>query len=140
MEIKVQNKQLDGMILFLTDLHVKGKASLGRTKLKKKLQNKQELYGEDQVDIIDIYATWTDKDSGQFQWKPEKVEEGKEVLKELKEREVEINLFDHAAYVSELREVILEFDEELSGQKADAWEELLEAFESIEDNKEENNG
>lgn len=137
MKIKVQNNQLGRIILFLKDLNLKGKASLGRTKLKKKLEKKSEVYGEDQVDIINIYATWTNREAGQYKWNPDQVEEGKEVMKALDDREVEVDLFEYSGYIEPLKKAVLDFDEEVAGDRADGWDDLVDAFENAKDNKEE---
>lgn len=132
MKITLKNKQLNGWITFLTDMSVKGKASLGRTKLKKKLVKKLETYAEDESDVIDVYADWISKDEGRYEWKEGKDDEGKDCLKALREKEIEVDLFDYAEYTSALKKAILDFDQELTGIKADAWEEMVEAFEEVE--------
>lgn len=135
MKITVKNNQLNGWVKFLSFANLKGQASLGRTKLKEKLQKLLEQYGKDEVEIIKEYAYWTDEDQGLFEWHDK--EEGPEVLKELKEKEHEINLFDYAKWSGELKKKILEYDQELDGEKADAWAQMYEQFDNEDNGKDE---
>lgn len=135
MKITVQNGQLFGMIQFLNDINLKGQASLGRTKLKEKLIKKHTTYGEDERAVIVEFADWTNEEEGTYEWKEGKAEEGKDTLKELKEKEVEVDLFDYAKWSKVLKDKILDYDGELSGIKADAWAVLVEQFDTTEEEK-----
>ncbi|MFL2071154.1 DUF1617 family protein [Marinilactibacillus psychrotolerans] len=134
MKILAKNKDLYGMIQFLNDMSVKGKASLGRTKLKDKLIKKQKEYGEDESAVAEEFGTFSDDQQTHIKWNDGQAKEGQDALQELGEKEVEVNLLDYAKWATPLKEKILNFDEEISGFKADGWAILIE---NLEEDKEE---
>ena len=121
MKITAKQKELSAMIQFLNDLNVKGKASLGRSKLKEKLAKKLDVYAKDEAAIVEEFGEYTDKNQTRFEWNEGQASEGKEALQELEGKEVEVNLLDYAKWATPLKEKILNFDEEISGVKADGW-------------------
>lgn len=129
MNVKAKNNQLNGMIQFLNEMKVKGKASLGRTKLKEKLAKKLEIFAKDEAAIVEEFGEYTDKNLSRFEWSDGQAKDGQEALEELGEQEVEVNLQDYAKWVIPLKEKILNFDEEISGVKADGWAILIENLE-----------
>lgn len=134
MNIKAKNNQLNGMIQFLNDMKVKGKASLGRTKLKEKLAKKLEIFAKDEAAIVEEFGEYTDKNLSRFEWNDGQAKDGQEALEELGEQAVEVNLQDYTKWATPLKEKILNFDEEISGVKADGWAVLIE---NLEEDKEE---
>lgn len=134
MNVKAKNNQLNGMIQFLNEMKVKGKASLGRTKLKEKLAKKLEIFAKDEAAIVEEFGEYTDKNLSRFEWNDGQAKDGQEALEELGEQEVEVNLLDYAKWATPLKEKILNFDEEISGIKADGWAVLVE---NLEEDKEE---
>lgn len=134
MKIKAKNSQLNGMILFLNEMKVKGKASLGRTKLKEKLAKKLDVFAKDEAAIVEEFGEYTDKNHTRFEWGDGQAKDGQEAMEELGEKEVEVNLQDYAKWATPLKEKLLNYDEELSGTKADGWAVLVE---NLEEDKEE---
>lgn len=64
--MEIKNEDLPKLIDFLNIMQLKGKASLGRTKLKEVLVEKHALFSEDQMMIIDEYDGWKNKDEGTY--------------------------------------------------------------------------
>ena len=59
--MKIQNRHVGPIIKFIDGINLKGRKSLGRTKLKEKLTNKNEALVKDQTAIIDEFDGWTDR-------------------------------------------------------------------------------
>ena len=73
--MKIKNGQISTIINFLDGMKLKGRQSLGRTKLKEKLTEKNELFAKDQQEIIDEYDAWMDKEKLQYKLPDEEARE-----------------------------------------------------------------
>lgn len=141
--MKIKNGQMGMVISFLDEIDFTHhrKASLGRTKLKEKLIEKNEVFGKDQQEIIDEYNAWTDKEKLQYKLPNE---EAKETMNELLNQEVDVtyNSPFRKHFVKAI-EKLLEDDEEqdteiqvkLQGQNADAFAILYEQLIEEKENK-----
>lgn len=119
--MKIQNGQINTVINFLNTMTLKGRQSLGRTKLKEKLTEKNEVFGKDQQVIIDEYDAWTDKEKLQYKLPND---EAKETMKDLLEQEVEITY--NSPFRKDFVKALEDYDGELEGQHADAYALLYE--------------
>lgn len=62
----IKNDNVLKVLNFLDDVELKGRASLGRTKLREVLLKLQEEIGNDQRNIIDEFNGWTDESAGKY--------------------------------------------------------------------------
>ena len=125
--MKIKNGQISTIINFLDGMKLKGRQSLGRTKLKEKLTKQMEVYGNDQTAVIDEFDGWTDKETGHF------TTENKELNKALNDlafEEVEITY--NTPFKKDFVELLENYEEELDGANADAYAKLYEKL--VEEN------
>jgi hypothetical protein len=126
--MKIQNKNINPTIQFLDKLNLKGRGSLGRTKLKEKLSKKNEAVTQDQIAIIDEFDGWTDKEKGQFKNTDKELNEA---INELLMQEVEVEY--NSPFRKDFVKALEEYEEDLSGSDADVYALLFE--ELIEEEK-----
>lgn len=119
--MKILNGQINSIIQFLDDLNLKGRESLGRTKLKEKLTSKNEEVTADQIEIIDEFGGWSDKDKGQFINTDTEMNEAINALL-LQESEVEYN----SPFKKDFAKALENYDGDLSGTDADMYAVLYE--------------
>ena len=126
--MKLQNKDIQPIITFLDTIKVGGRKSLGRTKLKEKLNKQMEVYGKDQTTVIDEFDGWTDKDNGYF------TKEKPEMNKALSDLAVEkFELTYNSPFKKAFVELFGNYVEELDGTNADAYAKLYEKL--VEENE-----
>src|SRR5699024_11572999 len=94
-----------------------------RTKLKQAFVKKLEEFGKDQVEIIDEFDAWKDKEKGTYHNDIDKLNEA---MKILLNDEVEIN-FD-SPFKQDLIAALENYDEELSGTNAEIFGRLYLAL------------
>lgn len=121
--MKIQNQYIPSIIKFIDSMNLKGRQSLGRTKLKEKLMVQNKVFSTDQVAIVDEFDGWTDKDKGQFT--PDN-KELNEAMNALLTAEVEIS--HDGPFHSDFVEALENYDSELSGQEADVYALLFESL------------
>jgi hypothetical protein len=119
--MNIKNGQINAIVNFLDTMTLKGRQSLGRTKLKEKLIEKNEVFGKDQQEIIDEYDAWIDKEQLQYKL-PDG--EAKETMTDLLNQEVEITY--NSPFRKDFVKAIEEYEGELDGQHADAYALLYE--------------
>lgn len=119
--MKIKNGQISTIINFLDDMKLKGRQSLGRTKLKEKLAEKNELFAKDQQAIIDEYDAWTDKENLQYKLPDE---EARDTMKDLLEQEVEITY--NSPFRKDFVKALEDYEGDLEGINADAYALLYE--------------
>lgn len=128
--MKIQNRHIPLIIKFIDNMNLKGRESLGRTKLKEKLVSQNEVINTDQVAIVDEFEGWTDKNKGQFTTANK---EQNEAMDALLTAEVEIG--HDSPFHQDFVEALENYDSELSGQEADIYALLFESL--TEENEEE---
>src|SRR5690625_500875 len=128
--MKTKNGQISTIINFLNGISLKGRKSLGRTKLKEKLTNKNEVLIKDQTAIINEFDGWTDREKGQFTTTNKEMNEA---INELLMQEIEITY--NSPFRKDFVEALENYDEDLSGNDADMYAVLYEQL--VEENKEE---
>ena len=119
--MKIKNGQISTIINFLDGMKLKGRQSLGRTKLKEKLTKQMEVYGNDQTAVIDEFDGWVDKEKGQFTTENKELNEA---LSDLALEEVEITY--NTPFKKDFVELLENYDEDLSGNNADMYAVLYE--------------
>ena len=119
--MKIKNGQISTIINFLDGMKLKGRQSLGRTKLKEKLTEKNELFAKDQQEIIDEYDAWTDKEKLQYKLPDE---EARETMNDLLNQEVEITY--NSPFRKDFVKALEDYEGDLEGINADAYALLYE--------------
>ena len=114
--MKIKNGQISTIINFLNGMKLKGRKSLGRTKLKEKLTEKNELFAKDQQEIIDEYDAWTDKEKLQYKLPDE---EARETMNDLLNQEVEITY--NSPFRKDFVKALEDYEGDLEGINADAY-------------------
>ena len=128
--MKIQNRHVEPIIKFIDGINLKGRKSLGRTKLKEKLTDKNEVLIKDQTTIIDEFDGWTDREKGQFTTTNKEMNEA---INELLTQEIEITY--NSPFGKDFVDALENYDEDLSGNDADMYAVLYEQL--VEENKEE---
>ena len=119
--MKIQNRHVEPIIKFIDGINLKGRKSLGRTKLKEKLTNKNEALVKDQTAIIDEFDGWTDREKGQFTTTNKEMNEA---INELLTQEIEITY--NSPFGKDFVDALENYDEDLSGNDADMYAVLYE--------------
>lgn len=142
MKIILANEVLAPSVNFLGTIKLKGKDSRARTKLVNLLTQQVRELQESEQELIDEYAK-TDENG-----KPEKAENGnakidpdraKEYLAEhskLMLEQVEIEGGTYVNHIDDCQKILEDYDGELEGQNAQAYDALLDAFEAAKSEKE----
>lgn len=138
MKIILANEILSPSVNFLGTVKLKGKDSRARTKLVNLLTNQVRELQESEQALIDEYAK-TDENG-----KQEKVENGnvkinpnraKEYLAEhskLMLEQVEIEGGTYVNHIDDCEKILNDYDGELEGANAQAYDDLLDAFEAAQ--------
>ena len=119
--MQVRNGELNVYVNFLNEMKLPNKASLGRTKLKQVFVKKLEEFGKDQVDIVDEFDAWKDKEKGIYHNDIDKLNEAMETLLN---DEVEVDF--KSPFKQDLITALEDYDEELSGTNAEVYANLYE--------------
>lgn len=138
MKIILANEVLAPSVNFLGTIKLKGKDSRARTKLVNLLTQQVRELQESEQELIDEYAK-TDENG-----KPEKAENGnakidpdraKEYLSEhskLMLEQVEIEGGTYVNHIDDCEKILNDYDGELEGANAQAYDALLDAFEAAQ--------
>lgn len=122
--MKIKKMYVGPLFEFINKLNLKGRASLGRTKLKGGLSKELDAISEDQAEAITEYDAWTDKEAGKY--KTDNHELNK-VVGELMNQETEV-VYD-SPFAEDFKKALEEYDEKLSGADADLYAMLYEKLE-----------
>ncbi|WP_078379165.1 DUF1617 family protein [Sutcliffiella halmapala] len=134
MIVKIKYEYVGELTDFLFNLSLKGKKSRHRTRLVNLLLDKHKQIAEEEMAIIKEFAG-TDKDG-----EPKRKENGNLDIKNVKEfKKQQEELFreefvieggDHHGMLKTVKEIIFDYDEEISGRQAVVYDHLYEAFEN----------
>ena len=119
--MQIKNGELNAYVEFLSKMKLSNKASLGRTKLKQAFVKKLEEFGKDQVEIINEFDAWKDKEEGTYHNDIDKLNEAMGILLNDK---VEINF--KSPFKQDLIIALENYNEELSGVNAEVYANLYE--------------
>lgn len=125
-----EKNELVNVISFLDKLSLKGRASIGRTKVKQALMGVMDGYTQDQTEIIDEFDAWTDKEKGQYEIKDESL---KQSLDDLGLTAVKVTL--DTPFLDDLKIALEGYDQDLSGQDADSYATLYAFLEEDLENE-----
>lgn len=141
MQVKVQYKYVIEVINFLSEISLKGKQSIHRTRFIKLLSEKLKQISEEELQLIKEF-TGTD-DNGN----PNKNEDGSFAIDDINEFKKQQNDYLSDFYVIEggdaygmiktMKGIIENYDKEVSGKEADTFEHLYTAFENSKEKGEE---
>lgn len=141
MQVKVQYKYVIEVINFLSEISLKGKQSIHRTRFIKLLSEKLKQISEEELELIKEF-TGTD-DNGN----PNKNEDGNFAIDDINEFKKQQNDYLSDFYVIEggdahgmiktMKGIIENYDKEVSGKEADTFEHLYTAFENSKEKGEE---
>ena len=119
--MQVKKGELNFYVEFLSEMKLPNKASLGRTKLKQGFIEKLEEFGKDQIEIIDEYDAWKDKEKGMYDNSNTKLTESMNMLA-LDDVQIDFK----SPFKKDLVEALENYDVELSGQNAEIYANLYE--------------
>jgi len=132
MIVKIENGRLGQAIDLLFNLSLKGKQSRHRTKFIKLLAQRLKEVEEQRIELAKEHAEKNEKgepkvSDDQFEIK-DKQAFAKDI-KELYEEELIIEGGNHQDTLNTVKEILLNCEEEFSGQQADVFDYLCEQFE-----------
>lgn len=119
--MQVKKGELSIYVDFLHEMKLKGKASIGRSKLIDVFEKPLKEYSKDQITIIDEYDGWKDKEEGIYD---NANKELKQTMNTLMNDETEIKF--NSPFKKDLAEALENYDEELSGVNAEIYANLYE--------------
>lgn len=144
--IKLKNNLMVAVFTLLKEAKLKNQASRGRNKFLKRLEEKNKEFNDELTEIRKDFFQVDEKgdlkvEDGQFIFKeevdehPEMKEDLDKRVKELQEETFEISFAEYSTKYEALFEALEHLDEELSGDKALAYDELMDAYENTEEEK-----
>jgi hypothetical protein len=117
--MQVKKGELNFYVEFLSEMKLPNKASLGRTKLKQGFTEKLTEFGKDQIEIIDEYDAWKDKEKGIYDNTNIELTKSMNVLA-LDDVQIDFK----SPFKKNLVEALENYDVELSGQNAEIYAKL----------------
>lgn len=144
--IKLKNHLMIPVFALLKDAKLKNQASRGRNKFLKRLEEKNKEFNDELTEIRKEFFQVDEQgdlkvEDGHFIFKeevegdPEMKEDLDKRVKELHEETFEISFAEYSTKYEALFEALEHLDEELSGDKALAYDELMDAYENTEEEK-----
>lgn len=136
--LKIKNRYIIVVSNLLNEINLKNQASRGRNKLIDRLVEKSKEFQEDLTEIRKEYFQVGEDgnlkaEDGRLVFKEDITEEDIEALnksvEELQEESFEIAFVEHSKKYEALFDALNHLDEELSGEKALAYDVLLDAYE-----------
>ncbi|MFF2457631.1 hypothetical protein [Peribacillus simplex] len=141
MQVKIQYKYVIEAINFLSNMNLKGKQSIHRTRFIKHLNEKLKQISEEELELIKEFAGVDEKGN------PNRREDGNfdiknvdDFLKQQKEYFQEYYVIeggDAHGMIKTMKGIIENYDKEVSGKEADTFEHLYTAFENSKEKGEE---
>ncbi len=142
--LKIKNRYIIAVSNLLNEIKLKNQASRGRNKLIDRLVEKNQDFQEDLTEIRkDYFQVGEDGNlkvkDGHILFKEDVTEEDKEELNkrvdELQDEIFEIAFVEHSKKYEALFDALNNLDDDLSGEKAIAYDVLLDAYEENEEEK-----
>lgn len=140
MKINLQNSYLVPSINFLQSIKLKGKESRSRSKLVKLLAKSLKALQEDENALLDQYGErdkdgeFIKKDDGQI--KITKMTQWRKEHDKLMEEVSEVEGGTYVNHIDDCKKILNDYDGELNGSDAEAYDALLDAFEAAKKEKE----
>lgn len=136
----MKNGLIVPLFQFLQKVSLKNKASRGRNKFLKRLQEKSKEFDEALNDIKKEYfevndngELVADEDGTLTFLEGADKDELNEKVKELEEETFEIHFGEHSSKFNAMFDALDDLDQELSGQEAHVYNELMDAYENNEE-------
>jgi len=133
MKITIKYSHIGESINFLYNLSLKGKQSRHRTRFVKLLQEKLKGIAEEELEIVKEFSGVDEEGN------PKKNEDDSFDIKDVKgfvaqqkelfEEEFVVEGSDHHGMLKTVKEILLNYDGEVSGQTAEVFDYLCERFE-----------
>lgn len=140
MQVRIQYSQLAGAIQFMEAMPLKGLQSINCTRFKNLLQKRLKQVSVEEVDLIKEHAGVDENGE------PKRTKEGhfdirdvaafKKVQDEYFEQHYVVDGGDSRVMLQSVKKAIEDYDGEIAGKEATAYEHLYTAFEQVEVNKE----
>ncbi|MFE5430285.1 hypothetical protein [Peribacillus simplex] len=134
MQVKIQYKYVVEAINFLSDMNLKGKQSIHRTRFIKLLSEKLKQISEEEMELVKEFAG-VDDDGKPIRTKEGNfaIKDAEEFLKQQKEYFQEYYVIeggDAHGMLKTMKEIIENYNQEVSGKDAEVFEHLFTAFEN----------
>ncbi|MGE6379967.1 DUF1617 family protein [Peribacillus muralis] len=137
MKVQIQYSYIAGSIEFLYNLSLKGKQSRHRTRFIKALQEKLQEVSEEEIALLKEYAGEDEegnpKKNKQGNFDIKDVQGFKKQQEELFAEQYVCDGGDVSGMLKTVKDILLNYDEEVSGQVAEVYDYLCEQFEKGED-------
>ena len=139
MQIKIENKELPKVLGFLERLTAKGKYSLARSRMVNLLKKKYQEYLDEQKQIVENFADKDEngepitKEDGTFQLSKIANKEANKELASLSEELAIIEYGEYSSRLKDLEEFLNGYEEDLTGDDAQGFFDLVDAFENKEE-------
>jgi len=141
MKIAIKVSYLPSATEFLYNLTLKGKHSRHRSRFVKAMQEKWKQVVEEEQELLKEYAGVDEEGN------PKKKEDGNFAIEDVKGfKEQQNELFDEefileggdaTGYLKTVKEIVFDYDGEVSGKTAEIYDYLYEVFENSENREEE---
>ncbi|WP_342515407.1 DUF1617 family protein [Sutcliffiella sp. FSL R7-0096] len=141
MKIQISYNYVAGIASFLINLKLKGKQSRHRTRLANLLIEKNKQIAEEELELIKEYAGVNEngapnkKENGNFDI--EDVAGFKQQQEELLSEKFIIEGGDHHGMLKTVKAIVLDYDGEVAGSEAFAYDHICEAFENADEESDE---
>lgn len=119
--MQYKNFEIQMALEFLDSMSLSGRASLGRSAIKKVLSEKQNEYAEDQTEIVDEFDAWTDRDNGTFDASDPEL---KQANIDLANKDVDVSV--DSPFLDDFISALENYEEDLTGANADIYASLYE--------------
>lgn len=139
MNVKIRYSQLANAINFLENMPLKGLQSINRTRFKNLLQERLKQVAVEEVDLIKEHAGVDEKGE------PKRTKEGHFDIKDVAAfKKVQDEYFaqhyivdggDSRVMLQSVKKSLEDYDGEIAGKEATAYEHLYTAFEEVKENK-----
>lgn len=133
MKFKIKNKYLKDSIELLTDAPLTGMQSIARSRLIKVLKEPFKDYAEEQNELIDSVVKKDEKGNPVKSGNGLKISDGKEdlylaSLNKLENQVAEIDKPTYTGHLNEVKALLKEYSQPLTGARAEAYMALCEAL------------
>lgn len=139
MKIKIENKELPKVLGFLERLTAKGKYSLARSRMVSLTKKKYQEYLDEQKQIVENFSDKDEKgkpiikEDGQFQLSRSNTQAANIELAALDDELAVIDYGEYSSRIKDLEEFLNGYEEDLTGDDAQGFFDLVDAFENKEE-------
>ncbi|HLQ75180.1 MAG TPA: hypothetical protein VK107_03960 [Alloiococcus sp.] len=136
--IKFKNKDVQSVSNFLlNEVSLKGKKNIHRMRVVKELETHAKRFSDEELELLKEYAKTDDNDefirNEQGNLDIDDVKGFKEQQKELMNEEVTIEGANLESALNTVKDIVMDYNKELSGDNAEAHFLLVDAFEQVDE-------